>query len=82
MTKYVLGIDGMMCGMCEMHVEDAINKVLRAKKCRANHLKNEVVVIVDLDLYPEDFKEMLSPTGYRLTSFQKQEAKKGLFGWK
>ena len=24
MNKYILGIDGMRCGMCEMHVEETI----------------------------------------------------------
>ena len=26
MTKYTLVVDGMMCGMCEAHINDAVRK--------------------------------------------------------
>lgn len=32
MKKITLKIDGMMCGMCESHVNDAIRKALAVKK--------------------------------------------------
>ena len=32
MYKYLLHIDGMMCGMCEAHVNDLIRKHLKVKK--------------------------------------------------
>ena len=28
MLKITLGVDGMMCGMCESHVNDAVRKAL------------------------------------------------------
>ena len=50
MYKYVIGIDGMKCGMCESHVQDVIRKSIKVKKVKASHLKNNVIVISDLDL--------------------------------
>lgn len=82
MNKYILGIDGMRCGMCEVHVEESISRVIKAKRVKASHLKNEVVVIIDQELTEEDFKKILDPTGYRVTSFKIEEAKKTLFGWR
>ena len=82
MNKYILGIDGMKCGMCEMHVEDALRKKIDLKKVKANHLKNNVVVISGLNLSQFDFQNALDYTGYKVTSFDKQEAKKSLFGWR
>ena len=41
MNKYILGIDGMKCGMCEMHVQDAITKNIKVKKAKANHSRND-----------------------------------------
>ena len=32
MTKTTLKIDGMMCGMCESHMNDAIRKAFNVKK--------------------------------------------------
>lgn len=82
MNKYILGIDGMGCGMCEMHVEEAIRKILNVKKVKASHIKNQVVVITELNLVEEDFKKILDPTGYRITSFERTVALKKLFGWR
>lgn len=82
MNKYILRIDGMKCGMCEAHVEETIRKNIKLKSVKASHIKNQVVVITELDLTIEDFKKSLDPTGYRLELFEKVEAKKTLFGWR
>ena len=40
MIKTTLKIDGMMCGMCESHVNDAIRKAFPAvKKVTSSHGK-------------------------------------------
>lgn len=82
MNKYVLGIDGMRCGMCETHVQDTIRKNINVKSVKASHLKKELVVITEEDLTLDDFHKFLDPTGYRITSFNKGEAIKKLLGWK
>ncbi|MBO7614842.1 MAG: cation transporter [Bacilli bacterium] len=82
MNKYILGIDGMKCGMCEMHVEDAIRKAIKVKKVKASHLKNSVVVITEKNLDSFDFENILKPTGYRVTLFERTVAIKKLFGWR
>ena len=82
MNKYVLGIDGMMCGMCEAHVQNAIMKAMAVKKAKASHSKNELIISCEQECDENDCKAILDPTGYRLTSFRKEEAKKTLLGWK
>lgn len=82
MNKYVLAIDGMGCGMCESHVEETIRKNINVIKVKASHLKNNLVVITEENLNEEDFKKMLDPTGYRITSFEKSFVVKKLFGWR
>ena len=82
MNKYILGIDGMRCGMCEMHVEEAITKNLVVKKAKVSRYKKQVVVFTESNLSEEDFKCVLDPTGYRITSFERVAAIKKLFGWK
>lgn len=82
MNKYILGIDGMACGMCEMHVEDKLRKAIKLKKVNASHIKNNVVVITELELSEEDFKKILDQTGYRITSYEKSVAVKKFFRWR
>lgn len=82
MNKYILGIDGMRCGMCQIHVEEAIERNIKVKKAKASHVKNELVVITELELSEEDFRKALESTGYRITSFSKTEAVKKLFSWR
>ena len=82
MNKYILGIDGMRCGMCEIHVEDAIRKGMKIKKVRASHLKKNVIVIAESNFGEYDFKQVLDSTGYRITSFARDIAIKKLFGWR
>ncbi len=82
MNKYILGIDGMACGMCEMHVEDKLRKAIKLKKVNASHIKNNVIVITELELTEEDFKKILDPTGYRITSYEKSVAVKKFFRWR
>lgn len=83
MNKYVLGVNDMRCGMCEMHVEEAISTITKkVNKVKANRHKNEVVVFSLEELSLEDFKKALDPTGYRISSFHKEDAKKTLFSWR
>ena len=45
MTKTTLKIDGMMCGMCESHVNDAIRQAFKVKKVNSSHSKGECEII-------------------------------------
>ena len=82
MHKYILGIDGMGCGHCEMHVEETIRKHLNVKKVKASHLKKQLIVICEDNLSEDDFHKILDSTGYRITSFERTAAIKKLLGWR
>ena len=45
MVKTTLGIDGMMCGMCESHMNDAIRNNFDVKKVTSSHSKKQTKVI-------------------------------------
>ena len=48
MIKTTVKIDGMMCGMCEAHVCDAIRKAVpSAKKVKASRSKKEATFLTD-----------------------------------
>ena len=72
----------MRCGMCEAHVEETIRKNINVKKIKASHIKNNVIVITEENLMEDDFKKILDPTGYKVTSFERTVAVKKLFSWR
>ena len=41
MTKTTVHIDGMMCAMCESHVNDAVRRALPVKKVTSSHRTGE-----------------------------------------
>ena len=39
MIKTTVKVDGMMCGMCESHVNDAVRKAFQVDKVTSSHSK-------------------------------------------
>lgn len=79
MTKYILGIEGMMCGHCEAHMNDAVRNNFSVKKVESSHTKKQCVIISD-DIDEEKLKKVVAETGYELKSISKEPyEKKGLF---
>ena len=80
MYKITAKIDGMMCGMCESHVCDAIRRELSVKKVTASHRKGEAVILSEEDIGGEQLQAALAPTGYRVESISIElYVTKGLF---
>ena len=81
MFKTTVTIDGMMCSMCEAHINDAIRKKLEVKKVTSSHKKGETVIISKTVITREETEAALADSGYRVTGFMCEPyEKKGLFG--
>ena len=72
----------MRCGMCELHLTSEVEKKVKVKKATASRHKKQLVVITEEELNENDFVEIIKPTGYEITSFEKGVAVKKLFGWR
>ena len=83
MIKTTLKIDGMMCGMCESHINDAIRNSFDVKKVNSSHTKGETVIVSKEALDYDKIKSVIDKTGYELQSVSSEELeeKKGLFGF-
>ena len=82
MVKTTLKIDGMMCGMCESHVNEAIRRDFKVKKVTSSHAKKETEIISEDALNEEKLKAVIEETGYQLLSVTSElYEKKGLFGF-
>ena len=71
--QVTLRINGMMCGMCETHVKEAIRKsVPKASHLVARHTKGTASFWLECAVEEQDLRERLqtafSPMGYHLTS--------------
>lgn len=80
MYQTTVKIDGMMCSMCESHVNDAIRKAFTVKKVTSSHSKGECVIQTEAPLEEAAVRAAVEPTGYRVLGFEcKPYEKKGLF---
>ena len=87
MYQTTLKIDGMMCGMCESHINDTIRKAAPVKKVTSSHAKGEAVVLTDEPLDIEAVKATrsrtrpASPTKKRRSPFSRSDSL-FLLSWK
>jgi len=83
MIKTTLKIDGMMCGMCESHMNDAVRNAFKVKKVTSSHSKGETVIISDEAIDENKISEVIDKTGYKLLSVSSEPyEKKGLFSFR
>ncbi len=81
MVKITLGIDGMNCGMCEMHVNNAIKEGFDVKRVESSHEKKVTVLVSKNDISENELRDAIAKAGFAVTSFQKEPyEKKGIFG--
>lgn len=81
MFKTTVQIEGMACGMCESHVNDAIRRAFAVKKVASSCKKGTTEILSELPISAEDLREALDGTGYKVLEVSCEEyVKKGLFG--
>ena len=81
MVQITLKIEGMACGMCESHVNDAVRAKFPVKKVTSSHTKGETVILSEEDISEEALRAVIEPTGYKVLGYVSEPSeKKGLFG--
>jgi copper chaperone CopZ len=82
MVKIVLKIDGMMCGMCESHINDAVRAAFAVKKVTSSHTKGQTVILAEQDMDEDTLRKVINQTGYTVLSVTKEPyVKKRLFSF-
>ena len=78
MQKITLKIDGMMCGMCESHINDTVRQHFAVQKVTSSHTKGETEQAPD----EAELRKVIAATGYELKSItvEPYEKKSGFFG--
>lgn len=81
MVETKVKVDGMMCGMCEAHVNDAVRKALPVKKVSSSHTKGETVILSEEALDEQAVRDAINATGYEVKAVSSaQYQKKGFLG--
>ncbi len=80
MIKTTLTIDGMMCSMCEAHVNDAVRDAMQVKSVKSSHKKGTTEIISEQAPDLQTVKDAIEKTGYRVLDMKSEPyEKKGLF---
>ena len=79
MVKTVLKIDGMMCGMCEAHMNDAIRKAFQVEKVSSSHTKHETEIVSEAPLDEALLEKTVAETGYELKGISSEPYEKKRF---
>ena len=72
MQKITVKIDGMMCGMCEAHVNDAVRKAFPVKKVTSSHSKGETVILTEQDINETALRSAINATGYEVKAVDRK----------
>ena len=77
MLKITLHVDGMMCGMCEAHVNDAVRKAFPVKKVTSSHSKGQTVILTEQDIEGTALRAVIGGTGYEVKAVSKEPYERG-----
>lgn len=81
MIQTTVGIDGMMCDMCEAHINDAFRKHFAIKSAKANRKRKQCVIVSEEPLDEARIREVVASTGYDLLSISSEPyRKRGFLG--
>ena len=61
MVQITLKIDGMACGMCESHINDAVRSAFPVKKVTSSHTKGETVILAEQPISEDALRGVIEP---------------------
>ncbi len=76
MIKVTANVEGMMCGHCEAHVNDAVRAAFQVKKVTSSHSKGVTEVISEEPIDEEKLRQTIEATGYKVTGIQTEPYEK------
>ena len=76
MVKITLEVEGMACGMCESHVNEAVRKAFPVKKVTSSHTKRRTEVNAEAPIEETALKAAVEATGYSVRSVRTEPYEK------
>ena len=79
MIETTVEISGMVCGMCEAHINDAIRSAFAVKSVRSSRKKGETVILSEEPIDRDKLRETIGATGYVMLGVKEETAKRRFF---
>ena len=76
MVKTTIQVDGMMCGMCESHINDAIRQAVKVNKVTSSHTKGETMLITEETVDEAAVRAAIEKTGYQVKGIHSEPYEK------
>ncbi|MCR5768292.1 MAG: cation transporter [Lachnospiraceae bacterium] len=81
MVRTIIKIDGMMCGMCEAHINDVIRKMIPdVQKLKSSHSKGESSFVSENAPDEDKIRAAIDATGYKVVSINSEPYTKKFLG--
>ena len=68
MIRTTVQVSGMVCGMCEAHVNDAVRSAFSVKKVTSSRSVGETVILSENSLDIEKLRQVINAIGYIMLS--------------
>ena len=72
MIKTTINIEGMMCGMCEKHMNDAISEGFTVQEVTSSRDENQTVVISERSLDSDTVKQIVADTCFEFKGISEE----------
>lgn len=80
MYQYTIGVEGMACGMCEAHVNEAVRNAFQVKKVTSSHTRKQTIILTEQEISEQELRNVVAEAGYEAVSVSRElYEKKGLF---
>ncbi len=79
MVKIALQVEGMACGMCEAHVNDAVRRNFGDKKVESSHAKGRTVILAEQPIDEGRLRDVIAALGYTVGAVQTELYEKRRF---
>ena len=76
MIRTTVQVSGMVCGMCEAHVNNAVRSAFPVKKVSSSRTRGETVIESEAPLDQERLRQVINNTGYQMLSAAEKEISK------
>ncbi len=80
MIKTVVNIEGMMCKMCEKHVNMAVIEAFVTENVTSSHKTGETEIITETAPDETKLREAVEKAGYKVISVKSEPYEKKKFG--
>jgi len=67
MFKMTVEVEGMACGMCEVHINDAVRQNFTVKKVTSSHSRGKTEIIAETPPDGEKLRTVIAKSGYTVT---------------